>query len=194
MRSHLEYGAVIQYPNYLSHINRILFVDFIGVKGLSLHTIKCDIMSLELLSRRRDNVCIFFMHDMLTNHHDAPQLLSLIYFGVPPRVLCSIYFGGAVFGPTIGILSQPIMCVACLISQLENLGSNAECFLQYCLIFGRNTLLTTLTDNKREHLKDYGNQKPNGIKDDSLRKTDSQPSTRLTLNTSLITGNFRNSF
>ena len=48
---------------------------------------KLELINIDALSARRRIACLFFMFDLLNNFTDAPALLSLICWSVPPRSL-----------------------------------------------------------------------------------------------------------
>ena len=51
---------------------------------------RCKLINLETLSRRRDNLCVFFVFDITTGRINAPYLLSVLNFRIPFRATRSV--------------------------------------------------------------------------------------------------------
>lgn len=54
---------------------------------LPSYDIRCKIINLESLEKRRNNSYVFFMYDLLTSFIDAPNILKLINLYVPSHQL-----------------------------------------------------------------------------------------------------------
>lgn len=95
VRSRLEYGALIWYPIYACHKNRIEAIQRKFLKYLSYrvdltyppqgtdHDLLLNRFDLLSLSTRRVNLSLTFLHKLLHGHIDCPELLSEINFAVP---------------------------------------------------------------------------------------------------------------
>lgn len=100
VRSHLEFASIVWSPSYDIHINRIesiqkKFVMFALRKKynrsidyvLPPYLDRCQILNIHSLGSRRELASILFIYDLIMGHIDAPDLLALINFNVPPRIL-----------------------------------------------------------------------------------------------------------
>lgn len=99
VRSHLEYCSVVWFPYYDTYSHKIESVQKKFLKFLfyrfgwyrlvkyAPYNFKCKLVHLESLEDRRRNSSVFFFHDILSGHIDAPNLLSKINFNVPSHVL-----------------------------------------------------------------------------------------------------------
>lgn len=97
VRSHLEYCSIVWRPNYSTHIAKIESIQkkFLIYALRHLHwrdgfvlppyTSRCLLINLETLETRRDNLCVFFLYDLLSGRYDCINLMSLVNFRVPFR-------------------------------------------------------------------------------------------------------------
>lgn len=102
VRSILEYACVVWHPQYRIQINRIeniqrMFTRF-ALRYLNWNNetnpcpsyeIRCQMISLETLERRRINMNCFFMYDLLNGFIDAPHLSDKVIINEPVRSLRS---------------------------------------------------------------------------------------------------------
>lgn len=99
VRSIMEFGAVVWYPNRQVHIDRIesiqkRFVWFVFCKfgwqeyvRFAPYQFKCELLCLETLAKRRRDACALFVFDVLSSRINSTTILSLIDFNVPHRQL-----------------------------------------------------------------------------------------------------------
>lgn len=91
VRSNLEYALVVWHPHYQVHIDRIeriqrKFTRFAlrcmnwNNSNMPPYNVRCQLLSLESLHRRRINANIFFIYDLIENNIDAPLLKNQLPF------------------------------------------------------------------------------------------------------------------
>lgn len=102
VRSHLEYASIVWNPNQITHSNRIESVQkqFIlfalrrqyprrNYDALPSYTFRCDILTLPVLSVRRNLSYVLFIYDILSGKVDACDIISELNFFIPARYLRS---------------------------------------------------------------------------------------------------------
>jgi hypothetical protein len=100
IRSVLEYGSTVWSPGYAVHADRIESIQkkfllyalrHLGWRGntfvLPPYEDRCRLIALQTLSNRRTLSALMFTFDILTNRKNAPDLLSMFDFNIPPRSL-----------------------------------------------------------------------------------------------------------
>lgn len=121
VRSQLEFSSVVWLPLYKIHINRIESIQkkflLFALRKMNLrndnfvlppYSERCAFLKLQSLRVRRENACIFFFFDLLTNHIDAPNLLELLNIHVPPRIFRDHLFIAPTFHRTSYGRNEPI--------------------------------------------------------------------------------------
>lgn len=105
VRSHLEYASVVWNPHQLSYINKIESIQkkFLiyalrrSVRRDRNHRLppyleRCESIGIEPLWRRRINLNVLFVFDLLRHRLDAPALMSVIQLKIPVRAFRSNEF------------------------------------------------------------------------------------------------------
>lgn len=97
VRSKLEYACIIWYPYCSTHISRVERVQHKFIK-YALHSItfldpppsyidRCRFIQLKTLENRRTFLSQLFIYKIIRGFVDCPDLLRLISFHIPPRIL-----------------------------------------------------------------------------------------------------------
>lgn len=105
VRAHLEYASVVWHPSSLCYINRIESIQKSFLIYALRRTVRrdcnfrlppyldrCQSIKIEPLWRRRINLNVLFVFDLLRNRLDAPDLLSRIRLKIPVRSFRSAEF------------------------------------------------------------------------------------------------------
>lgn len=133
VRSVLEYGSVIWFPNYAVHsikLERVQkkFLKFMFIKfgwyiyvKFAPYEFKCSLTSLQSLESRRRNACVFFMHDLISGHIDSSNLLSMVNFNVPYRPLRSHPFLRLQQHRTNYGMSEPMNNMSSIVNDISSL-------------------------------------------------------------------------
>lgn len=99
VRTHLEYGLTVWFPYYDVHVVRIesiqkKFIWYVFCKfgwqeyvRFAPYIFKCRLLGLTSLELRRTIACCLFIFDLLSGRIDAPNILSILNFNAPSRIL-----------------------------------------------------------------------------------------------------------
>ena len=134
----MEYASVVWNHFYIIHVNLIKSIQKkflvyalrrLGWSNdllLPSYASRCMLLDLDSLLNRRNNAAIMLIYDLITNHIDAPNLLELIEFHVPRRMLRNTYFLEHRLHRTNYSLNEPI-------ANSSRLFNNVSELFDFCL-------------------------------------------------------------
>ena len=138
VRSRLEYASFIWSPFYITHSNRLEKVQK-SFTRFALRLLNFDqslpsydsrllLLGLKSLDSRRKIQSLLFIHDLVSGHIDCDQLLQLINFSFPARLLRHYNLFHLQIHRTLYSSNEPISRALSLYNELSSCNNNLDIF------------------------------------------------------------------
>lgn len=134
IRSKLEYACIVWSPFYNVDSNKIESIQkqfvLYALRGLGWsretfvlpsYVSRCQLINIETLSRRRMNLGIFFVYDLLKGFFDAPELANTLRLNATTRTLRTARIFDLDFHSTNFASNEPINRMCSIFNRVGNI-------------------------------------------------------------------------